>query len=184
MDSSVARRGQWIQTRSGKQFFPLDVRPEDICIEDIAAGLSKICRYGGQCLAFYSVAEHSIHVSRTVPAQLAMAALLHDAAEAYVGDMVRPLKIMIPDFRRIEKDVQRAIDQRFGIDFDPSNMRYYDDQMLHTEMLVMMKDPPAPWVELPHALDDWHFEYYDPDEAEEAFLLRWGEIHGGSSDLR
>lgn len=177
MSTVVVRKGQWIQTRSGVAFYPLDVRPEDICIEDIAGALSKICRYGSQCLAFYSVAEHSIHVSRTVQPQFAKAALLHDAAEAYVGDMVRPIKLMLPEFRRMEKAVQAAINTRFGIPFiDTIYLRHFDDQMLHTEMREMMKDPPQPWVELPPALENWHFDYYDPDEAEEAFLLRWAEL--------
>lgn len=82
----------WIGTFTGSRFYPLDPNPEDINVIDIAHHLSMICRYNGAVSRFYSVAEHSHHVSRLVPPKHALHALLHDAAEAYIGDMIRPLK--------------------------------------------------------------------------------------------
>lgn len=113
--STQKNRGNWIQTFSGIQFYPLDPRPEDIDIEDIGHGLSNICRYGGQVDKFYSVAEHCFLMSHAVPRRFALEALLHDAAEAYVGDMVRPLKMMMPDFQRAEDKILQVIFKKFSV---------------------------------------------------------------------
>ncbi len=86
------RRGDWIQTATGRQAWPLDPRPEDVDIADIAHALSQICRFTGHCHEFYSVAQHAVLVSLNVPPEHAAWALLHDAAEAYIGDISRPLK--------------------------------------------------------------------------------------------
>jgi hypothetical protein len=86
------RRGDWMQTFTGRAFYPLDPRPEDIDPVDIAHALSLICRYGGHSSRFYSVAEHCVLMSHAVAPEHALWALLHDATEAYLGDMIRPLK--------------------------------------------------------------------------------------------
>jgi uncharacterized protein len=86
------RTGDWIQTYTGKQFWPLSPLPEDIVIEDIAHALSMQCRFGGHVRTFYSVAQHSVHVSLLVEPQYALWGLLHDAAEAYLVDLPRPIK--------------------------------------------------------------------------------------------
>lgn len=86
------RRGDWMPTASGRQYWPLDPRPEDVDLGDIATALSKECRFGGHCDGHYSVAEHSVHVSHIVPPEYALQALLHDAAEAYCKDIPSPLK--------------------------------------------------------------------------------------------
>ncbi len=88
----ATRRGDWIQVASCRKFWPLDPRPEDIDIRDIAHALSNICRFTGHVREFYSVAQHSVLASRIVPPEAALAALLHDAAEAYMGDIARPWK--------------------------------------------------------------------------------------------
>ncbi|MEM4379972.1 MAG: hypothetical protein QXL01_04720, partial [Thermoplasmatales archaeon] len=83
----------WIETYSGKKFDYL--AQSELDIEDIAHALSNLCRFNGHTRVFYSVAEHSVNVSSMVPPELKIAALLHDAAEAYIGDVPSPLKQLI-----------------------------------------------------------------------------------------
>lgn len=88
----MTRRGDWMQTFSGRQFWPCDPRADEVCIEDIAHALSMQCRFAGHVRKFYSVAEHCVRASWIVPDRFKLAALLHDAAEAYVVDLPRPIK--------------------------------------------------------------------------------------------
>ena len=114
-----------MRTYTGGQFWPFDPDPEDVRIEDIAHALSLQCRFAGHVPEFYSVAQHCLLVEQlTVPPsrETCLAALLHDAAEAYVLDMPRPLKRDLPDYRRVERAVTAAVALRFGLplDFDRS----------------------------------------------------------------
>ncbi len=110
----------WIQTYSGLRFDFINPHPSMIDIKDIAHSLANQCRFNGHCKEFYSVAEHSVHVatlvSKTNP-ELLMEALLHDAAEAYIGDMVSPLKAILPEYKVIERRVEETIAARFGLQF-------------------------------------------------------------------
>lgn len=96
-----------------------DPDPETLFIEDIALSLSNICRWGGhlELDQWYSVAEHSIHVSRELPSDLALEGLLHDASEAYIGDVIKPLKDLpqLQGYREIECAFENAIAQKFGL---------------------------------------------------------------------
>lgn len=115
----------WIQTFTGKKFYPLDPDPEQICIEDIAHSLSLQCRFSGHTKRFYSVAEHSVEVARNwfvdpdhrEPRTGKLMALLHDASEAYLSDIPRPLKLL-PEFafyREAEEHLQWMIWRKFGV---------------------------------------------------------------------
>jgi len=107
----------WILTYSGRKFYPTAPRAEDVSVRDVAHALSMLCRFTGHCHRFYSVAEHSVLVSQLVPAQHALWALLHDAAEAYVNDLARPLKHdpLLAGYREAEDRVLRAIADRFDL---------------------------------------------------------------------
>lgn len=94
------RKGDWIQTYTGRQFWPLDPKPEEVCIEDIAHALSQQCRYAGHTIRFYSVAQHSVEIALRVPRAAALWGLLHDAAEAYLVDLPRPVKYLMPAYKR------------------------------------------------------------------------------------
>lgn len=109
------RKGDWFLTYTGRQFWPLDPRAEDVCIRDIAHHLSLICRFNGACRAHYSVAQHSVMVADILPPPLKFYGLLHDATEAYVGDMVRPLKRSMPEYQQVENLVWLAIVEKFKI---------------------------------------------------------------------
>lgn len=111
--------GTEIVTYTGKVFDFMDPRPEAICIEDIAHSLSHICRYGGHTPEHYSVAQHSCMVANLlVPhgPDYALAGLLHDAHEAYIGDIVTPLKRLLPEIEDMEDAIDGAIQLALGVE--------------------------------------------------------------------
>jgi uncharacterized protein len=171
-------RGEWIQTYRGAQFFPFDPKPEDVHLEDIAHHLALICRFGGAVRAFYSVAQHSVHVSGVCPPYFAREGLLHDAAEAYIGDMVRGLKhsIAMSAFRELEERIEAAIAIRFGLQHPmPGAVKDADDMMLFTEARDLMAEPPNAWRNKVEPLP-WNVFPWTPVEAEHEFLKRADEL--------
>ena len=147
---NAKRKGDWIQTYTGRCFWPFDPRTEDIDILDIAHALSNLCRFGGHCNTFYSVAEHSVRASHLVPDDVALWALLHDASEAYLGDVVRPIKHQarfLKFYRPIEQAVMLSIVFKFGLCLaEPAEVAWADDVMLRTEQRDLMSSPPCDWV--------------------------------------
>lgn len=175
-EQSTRHRGNWMQTFTGRQFYPMDPRPEDVDVVDIAHALSMQCRYNGHVREFMSVAEHCVLVSRLVPAEHALWGLLHDATEAYVGDMVRPLKLHMPEYRAVEDRVMLAIAQKFGIDPEmPTGVKSADTRILLDERAALLGEPAGEWqidgepfgVEIPA---------WDPAAAEQEYLLRFAEL--------
>jgi 5'-deoxynucleotidase YfbR-like HD superfamily hydrolase len=137
----------WIQTFTGKKFDLLDPQPEMVCIEDIAHALSLLCRFTGHTRKFYSVAQHSVMVSKIVPPEHMFAGLMHDAAEAYVGDMSSPLKAMLSDYKRIERNLRRVINTKFGLPIiQPECVTDADLCALMSERDDLLGEPPAPWA--------------------------------------
>lgn len=125
-DLLVIERGPWLATSLGGMWSIEHPHPRDVFIEDIAAGLSRTCRYGGQIkksALFYSVAEHCVLMTDWAMAhgivrsrEEGLKLLLHDASEAYLGDIPSPLKVMLPDYRRLEDRAQSVIERAFGLD--------------------------------------------------------------------
>lgn len=142
-------RGGWMQTFTGRQFFPLSPEPLDIDVRDIAHALAMICRYGGHTNRFYSVAEHCVLMSEAVAPEHALWALLHDATEAYVGDMVRPLKQHMPDYCAAEDRLMAVIADRFGLDgsVPPDEVKDADNRILLDERAALLPHPPAAWAQ-------------------------------------
>jgi hypothetical protein len=133
-------RGDWMQTNSGRRFYPLDPQPHEVDPEDIAHALSLLCRYGGHVDRFYSVAEHCVLMSEAVAPEHALAALLHDATEAYVVDVPRPLKRVLTGYRDIELATWVAICMRFRIAPDlPAEVKDADNRILLTERKALMR---------------------------------------------
>jgi len=124
-----------ILTSTGKIIDLLKPDINSIYIEDIASSLSKICRWGGNIPYFYTVAQHSCLVSWMAGPELAMAALMHDAAEAYCGDVIRPIKkVLGPRYELLEETFRDAIFLKFGINNDDYlKVIEFDDEALQYE---------------------------------------------------
>jgi len=166
--------GPTIMLRSGAWFDFCAPASSNFTIEDVAHGLANICRYSGQCSSFYSVAEHSILVSETAKG-FEFEALLHDAAEAFLGDITRPLKQMLPEYKRIEADVERAILDRFGVSGPiPLQVKQADLRVLAAEQRQIMPEGTDGWVRgqkvEPAPIIVRHFP---PDEVKRLFLERF-----------
>jgi len=130
----------WIQTHTGKRFYPLNPNPDDIDIIDIAAALSKTCRFGGHTIAWYSVAEHCVHVAKHAAPEYKLTALLHDASEAYLVDVPRPIKLLITNYYSIETKIELAVARKFGITFPlPDPVKLLDSRILSDERDQVMK---------------------------------------------
>lgn len=166
--------------KSGHYFNYLEPRQETILIEDIAWALACTCRFGGQCTSFYSVAQHSVLVASVVPPQLRLAALLHDAAEAYVGDIVGPLKQLLPDYKVIEKRVEEAIAKRFGVPVElHSEIKHADLRLLRTEQRDLTSQLTDDWNGLKQytPLRD-RIVAQDPHTASSMFLKAYRKLGG------
>jgi uncharacterized protein len=171
------RNGAWIQTVTGKQFWPMDAQPEEVDIEDIAHALSLLCRFNGHCKQFYSVAEHSIHVSKVVSNENAAWGLLHDAAEAYLSDIPQPVKRELTLFNEFEDRLLEVIAERFGLPKKmPPEVKQVDMVMLATEKVALMGKEPKPWAGLPDPLDPSMIHAWGPKEAKQEFLKRFHEL--------
>lgn len=171
------RRGDWLQTVSGRAFYPLDPRPEDIDIGDIAHALSQVCRFGGHCLRAYSVAEHSVRVAQAIrdyggSHDTQFEGLLHDAAEAYIGDVIWPLKQAeeLGGYKRIERAIEHAIADRFGLPRRKSPIvKHFDLVLLSTEKRDLMSAGPGredgaerEGAAAREHLDAWHSDGWQP----------------------
>lgn len=147
----MKRPEHFIHTQSGK-FWPSDPRIDELHIEDIGLALSNLCRFNGHVRKFYSVAEHSMLVASFLPEELKRWGLLHDAAEAYVGDMPRPIKAILnlesPAFyENLEEQILKSIAQRFELVWPiPDEVKHADDVALCTEAVQFFG---------PEVLEEW-----------------------------
>lgn len=164
------RKGDFVGTFTGLHFWPLDPRPEEICLEDIAHALSNICRFNGHTIRFYSVAEHSLNVENLLEQQgcnsiVRLYGLLHDAAEAYCCDIPRPLKRSLFGYAEIESRIMKAIYKAFGLsepnEFQRQLIDLADDYMLTVESMKLMANT-----------DSWRLAKTGKDEA----LPVWDDV--------
>lgn len=189
------RRGDWIQVHSGGAMWPLDPRPDEIHIEDVAQSLAHLCRFGGQCREFHCVAQHSVFVSHLCEEQSAnespekrrlnaLAGLLHDAPEAYICDIPRPVKAQLPTFREIEDGIWRACALKWGLS-DPITGEYLydldvvsrcDDLALVTEKRDLMAVQIS-WGPMDAIVPDPRpIKPLPPEEARALFMERFREL--------
>lgn len=185
-DVEEAKVSAWIQTYTGTKFHLLDPRPEEVHIFDIAHALSNQCRFTGHTRLYYSVAEHSMGVSNLVPPALALAALLHDASEAYLSDLNRPAKKLTPiaaPYAEIEEKIMTAIFAAFRLPPDgwhAPEIKKADDVMLFTEKAQLMAgmswaDDQASNGNVAQPLLE-QLACWLPWRAEENFLARYNEL--------
>jgi 5'-deoxynucleotidase YfbR-like HD superfamily hydrolase len=176
--------GPYLQTVSGRRVNPFDPDPEQLDIGDIARALGNLCRFGGHSRVFYSVAQHSVIVSRLVEerggdVEDAFAALMHDASEAYLGDMPHPLKhrsALGAAFREAEKDLERAIQARFRIKPDVPEVKRVDRALLATERRTFSAEH-WHWPELDGVEPlDIEVHAWPPEEAARTFAERYAEL--------
>jgi hypothetical protein len=138
----------WFQSASGRAIYIDRPDPAAVYIEDIAHSLARICRFGGHLeVEHYSVAQHSVGVSRACNPEHALLGLLHDSAEAFVGDMIRPLKKLLPAYKEIERGWELAIGERFGLGDQlanlPPDVKAADEVLLATERRDLLSDGPG-----------------------------------------
>ena len=164
-----------ICTVGGRAFDPLDPDPSAIDLGDIAHALSFMPRFGGHSRVFYSVAQHSVLVrdlvaEHTGEDKVLAAALLHDAAEAYLLDMPSPIKRSLPDYSAAEKRLQRVIELTFRLELKASDrqlVKKADQIALCWEQRDIM--PAVDWVEMPR-IDRPPLQAWDPKQARDRFL--------------
>lgn len=187
-------KDRWMQTFTGRAIDPVNMKSDEVCIEDIAHALSMQCRFAGHCIEFYSVAEHSVRVSVLIQesshdAMACNLALLHDAAEAYLPDIISPIKpwVMVDGvpMSKVESLVLDTIFDSFNIGAGTSEylqewdlMRYVKNAdliLLATEARDLMSKPERPWGALPQPVSEkivpWPWE-----QARSAFLTRFNEL--------
>ena len=189
----MTRIGNWIQTASAAQLYPLDPQPDEIRIQDIAHQLAMTCRWAGAVRLYYSVAEHSVRVSYEVERHVAvngdpehvrlaaLAGLLHDAEEYVFGDMPRPIKYepFMSGYRTASAQLRRAIFRRFGVPvehWEDAVVKRFDDVLLATEKRDLMYPSPAPHDLLPPPLRS-RIEPWTWSEAEQRFMSRFAELY-------
>lgn len=177
------RQGDFMQTATGRKFWPMDPRADEVFIEDIAHSLSLQCRYAGHCLRFYSVAEHSVLIARHLAAkhapEVALWGLLHDASEAYLVDVPRPVKPYLTGYKVAEAAVMEVVCQRFGLPpFDmPPEVHEADERIIADELVNLVRM-------------DWHgyyagkelgvrLRYWTPEKAREEFMATFDALTSG-----
>lgn len=168
----------WLLTHTGHHVDLADPQPDMIDLVDIVVGLSREARFAGQSKVFYSVAQHSTLASRIVAPEFALEALLHDASEAYLKDIPRPLKLLLPDYRRIEHRMQDVIRARFGLpDAQSYPVTEADRIMLATERRDLMPEDACDWPCLANVRPlDKRINAVGYHRAEALFMQRFLEV--------
>lgn len=182
-------RGPWMQTWLGGRFYPLDPRPEDIDPRDIARGLSFQNRYCGHTITPFTIAQHSVMaadyaMTTLEDPELAQIMLLHDATEAYLGDMPRPLKAVVPEYREIEERTWRAIATRFWLPLAmPAAVKEVDNHMLAIEKVHLAPNAEA-WPGIPDMPVAASFIAWSPEFALNKFIARFTQLFPGDPVFR
>jgi hypothetical protein len=172
------RYGSFMQTYTGRKFWSMDPRADEVFIEDIAHSLAMQSRYAGHCVRFYSVAEHCVLMARKLRwegVDVALWALMHDASEAYLVDVPRPVKPFLTGYKAAEAKVMAAVCDRYGLPHEmPAAVHEADDRIIGDELVNLVPM-------------DWHasyagkklgvtLKYWSPEKAEEEFMATFDAL--------
>lgn len=159
-------RGAWMQSYTGRAFYPTSPSPGDWSLADIAHALSLQNRFAGHTLWPYSVAEHCVRGSYLVAPEHALPMLLHDGSETYGIDLPRPIKGYLPEYKAIERRLARTMESWAGLppwSTETAALKRADWAMLATEARDLMAPPPAPWSFPPGTRPaDWRMSLWTP----------------------
>jgi hypothetical protein len=169
-------------TYSGRLIEYANPNPDNIIIEDIAWHLARVNRFCGATKYGYSVASHSIMVSRRVPQHLALVGLLHDVQEAYLNDLGTGLKFLCPDYRNIEAQFWKVIAKKFNLPEEiPAEVKEIDRKVAAWESQILQPWPPAWAQQVPLPEPDFTIPIYNEYHAEQHFLARYHALTGGAN---
>ena len=168
----------YIETYSGEKFYFLNPTEDSIHIKDIAHALANKCRFAGHCSDFYSVAEHSYIVSILVEPHLALEGLLHDASEAYLEDIPRPIKPYFKEYKGFEDKIMGVISKKFGISFPESpEVKVADSVQLISEARHLMPSRgEVDYPQIPEGRIGKKPKCLPPFQAKKLFLGRFYEL--------
>lgn len=173
------RHGDFIQTYTGRKFWPMDPRADEVFIEDIAHSLAMQCRFAGHCHRFYSVAEHSVLMARHLRwegVDVALWALLHDASESYLVDVPRPVKPYLPGYKEAEAKVMAAVCERFALAAEmPAVVHEADGRIIADELENMA---PMEWQAKHDDPLGVNIRCWSPEKAEVEFLATFDALTG------
>jgi len=179
-----ATNKEFISTYAKERFNPAFAKPHNIKIIDIAHALAYVCRGNGHLRTFYSVAQHCINCAKEAKARdhsvkVQFACLMHDASEAYLSDITRPLKLRLQNYIDIERELQATILEAVGIEEltpeEKKQIKDIDDAMLYYEFLELHGD--RLFEEEPELLTDADFEEHYFTVMEEEFLHLFDQLH-------
>lgn len=170
-----SNKNGWMQTYSGRAFFPADPDPREIDILDISHSLSQQCRFAGHCTVFYSVAEHCCHVSDAASDEHKLTALMHDASEAYLIDIPRPVKPLLVGYYELEDKIMKVIAEKYCFAWPlPQEVKNLDTAILADEReqnLAHMDGDPVLWgTPLPPL--GVKLKFWSPARSHFEFMLR------------
>lgn len=170
----------FIETFTGKKVFFEDPSPNSICIEDIAHSLSMQCRYNGHCLRFASVAEHCVLLCENFGwgNEDAYALLMHDASEAYLSDLPRPVKYTLPSYRELEAKFDAVIAKKFNVtNMHSDAVRNWDQRIILDERAQNMSKSGNDWQTGDATPLGIALKFWDPAQAEGRFLQNFHRLN-------
>lgn len=173
------RWGECIITVSGKRIFFNEPEKNEYDIGDIAHGLSHVCRWAGHTRTMMTVAQHSCIVADLLwlDKEIALQGLMHDAAEAYLGDVTNPLKSMLPDYQKIEQEFDKALANSFNYSVPFHSLVKHADRMALAQECRDLFNGFVTSLELPDPPDK-PLVCWAPHMAREQFMYRYFTLRG------